>query len=113
MRIRVFSRTHQAGIDNDGTVAQRVSRLLDRFRPRIDELEVQVIDVNGPKGGIDRRCAVRAQLDDGSELRARADDSLIPRAIDAALRRVARLIAEHGKRRVAARRRIRREAYGG
>jgi ribosome-associated translation inhibitor RaiA len=105
MQIRVLSRTQQAGIDAEVTTRERARRLLDRFAARIGSIEVQLVDVNGPKGGVDRACEVRAELVDGTRLRTHARDSLIPRAIDAAIRRLVRVIAEHGKRRIAARRR--------
>lgn len=105
MQIRVLSRTQQAGIDADATTRERAQRLLDRFAPRIGSIDVQVVDVNGPKGGVDRACEVRAALVDGTRLRTQARDALIPRAIDAAMRRLVRMITEHGKRRIAARRR--------
>lgn len=98
MRIEVFSRTTQPGIDNRATVGERCRRLLDRFERRIDRLDVQIRDLNGPKGGVDRECQVRAALEDGAVLVTRARADLIPRAIDAALRKLVRRVRELGSR---------------
>jgi ribosome-associated translation inhibitor RaiA len=105
MRIRVLSRSHQAGIDNKQSVERRSFFILDRFARMIRELRVHIADENGPKGGIDQRCEVGVELSDGRRLRARARASLIPDAIDRALRRVATALSRDHARHIAERRR--------
>ena len=100
MQIHVLSKTTQAGIDNVDTVTRRAGTLLDRFRNRISALHVQLDDLNGPKGGIDRHCMLKARLVDGSEFIANARAALIPGAVDGALRRVARSIDAGNKRKM-------------
>ena len=34
---------------------------LSRFKDRLTRVEVHLTDLNGPKGGIDRRCAIEAR----------------------------------------------------
>lgn len=106
MRIRVLSRSQQAGIDNQLAVERRSSFILDRFAGVIRELRVRIVDDNGPKGGIDQTCEVGVELNDGRLLRARARAGLIPDAIDRALRRVAVALARDQSRKVAERRRV-------
>lgn len=113
MRIRVYSRSRQAGIDNELAVERRSAFILDRFAGLIRELQVRIVDDNGPKGGIDQTCEVGVQLDDGRVLRARARASLIPDAIDRALRRVAVALSRDRARRVTERRRLPRFRRGG
>ena len=106
MRIRVLSRSHQAGIDNEQAVERRSSFILDRFAGMIRELCVHIEDDNGPKGGVDQRCEVGVELTDGRRLRARARAGLIPDAIDRALRRIAVALSRDHARRLTERRRV-------
>lgn len=106
MRIRVLSRSHQAGIDNELAVRRRSSFILDRFADVIREIRVRIVDINGPKGGIDQTCEVGVELTDGRLLRTVARASLIPDAIDRALRRAAVALSRDRARRLALRRRL-------
>ena len=48
--------------------ARRLSFALRRFQGQIRDLTVRVIDVNGPRRGVDSRCSVTADLVDGHRL---------------------------------------------
>jgi ribosome-associated translation inhibitor RaiA len=104
MQIEIVSRTTTVGIDNRKTVGDRVRFLLDRFQQRIRRIEVRLVDENGPKGGVDRRCVARARLDDGTQVIAEAKGTLVPIAIDRALRRIAQRIVKLQRRRQSMRR---------
>jgi hypothetical protein len=43
-------------------VTQQAERKLGRFEGRIREADITIDDINGPKGGSDIRCLVRARL---------------------------------------------------
>jgi ribosome-associated translation inhibitor RaiA len=45
--------------------ARRLSFALRRFLGQIRHVTVRVVDVNGPKRGVDTRCAITADLTDG------------------------------------------------
>ena len=49
-----------------GFVHAQVGRALQRFGPRITRVDVRFRDVNGPRGGIDKECEIRAHLRDGT-----------------------------------------------
>lgn len=104
MQIEIVSRTANVGIDNRKTVGDRIRFLLDRFQQRIRRIEVRLVDENGPKGGVDRRCVARARLDDGTQVVAEAKGSLVAIAIDRALRRIAQRIVKQQRRRQSMRR---------
>jgi ribosome-associated translation inhibitor RaiA len=40
---------------------KRVNLALDRFVERIDVLSIKFEDLNGPKGGVDKRCTIEAR----------------------------------------------------
>ena len=43
-------------------ILRRVERAVRRFRDRIGRITVRITDVNGPRGGIDKRCKITAEL---------------------------------------------------
>jgi putative sigma-54 modulation protein len=49
-------------------VVRRLSFVLRRFSHRIRRLTVRLADVNGPRGGLDSRCSIAADLYDGQRL---------------------------------------------
>ena len=73
-------------------ITRRVGFALSRLSARIRRVEVRLTDVNGPRGGDDKRCRVLLHLDGGGwmlvEDRGADLPGLIDRTIDR-LRRVA------------------------
>lgn len=57
-----------------GFVRAHIGRALQRFEPRITRVDVSFRDLNGPRGGIDKECEIRAQLRDGSGVTAGVRD---------------------------------------
>jgi hypothetical protein len=55
-------------------VQRRVLLALTRFGPRIRRVTVSLDELPNPLGGIDRRCRIRARLQEGEELRTEAID---------------------------------------
>ncbi len=47
---------------------RRLSFALRRFQEHVRHVRVRVTDINGPRHGVDARCAVTAHLADGQEL---------------------------------------------
>lgn len=66
-------------------IDDRLQAALDRFRPRVSAVYVKVEDTNGPRGGADKRCALRAQLRRGGVVMARDHDSDYYSAFDRAI----------------------------
>lgn len=49
--------------NSESATATRIFHLaLDRFEGAIREIELGLVDLNGPKGGIDKRCRARLAL---------------------------------------------------
>lgn len=76
---------------------RRFEVALGRFRGRVHSVTVRVADINGPRGGVDKRCRVTVQLQ--SPKRAIVVEELDPdaavaldRVADRAARTVARLV---------------------
>ena len=94
---------HKSRIDWSDALARhtqrRVADRLGRLESFIRRVLVRFVDVNGPRGGVDKRCAVTATLSDGSEVVIRSHDACPSRAIDDASRRLQRVVRRHRDRR--------------
>ena len=53
-------------------VIHRIELALRRFAPRVRRVIVRIVDLNGPKGGLDKRCRIHAALDHGGTVIAEA-----------------------------------------
>jgi putative sigma-54 modulation protein len=80
-------------------VERRVHFALDRIADRIDAVRVRFEDINGPKGGADKRCVIVATGSKGWVVRSDqiALDSLA--ALNAAIDRVERMVYRLHERR--------------
>lgn len=81
-------------------VERRLELALDRHLERIARVRVRIGDVNGPRGGEDKRCRIEVALRGGGTLRATVVDADAYAAIGAAAHRVARAVtrATHRER---------------
>ncbi|MBY0497248.1 MAG: HPF/RaiA family ribosome-associated protein [Cyanobacteria bacterium] len=86
----------------------RVAAALGRFTSRVRSLRVHVTDVNGPKGGEDKRCVVEVHLRQPARTTVIEDvdscaEAAVSRAAERAGRAVARIIdAARDRRPIAA-----------
>ncbi len=104
MHIQLIDADRQGEARLNAVFAERASRALDRMAPNIRRVLARFRDVNGPKGGMDRTLTVEVALRDGRILRARAVAAEIMAAIDAALAKLVRRLADEHKRRLRHRR---------
>jgi len=63
------------------SIAAQFSRRLGLYADRIDKVDVMLKDINGPKGGRDKVCHVRARLCDGTLINIEDRASVLRRAI--------------------------------
>ena len=63
---------------------------LGRFAERIQRIRVSIADVNGPRGGSDKRCRVQVYLGRLGEVLAEDTDERIATAVDHASERAGR-----------------------
>ena len=77
-------------------VRRRVGFALDRLRGRIRRVSVRLSDINGSRGGIDKRCQLQVQLADSSDVVVvdvqRDLYAAMTRAVDRAAAAIARRI---------------------
>ncbi len=105
--MKVNVKTHHVTLpSNAGTrLAARARIALARFQHAIAGLELTLKDVNGPRGGADKVCVLRARMADGRQIIVIDRNTHLRRAIGRSLRRAKALIAKQ-----LARRHLRRHA---
>jgi ribosome hibernation promoting factor len=81
-----------------GHIERRLCFALERFARRIRKIRVNVADLNGPRGGIDKRCRVAIVLEPSRTIVMEDRDSDIYVAIDRAADRIARCVRRQFKR---------------
>jgi len=73
-------------------IERRLSFALSRFSGRLRDVEVRLRDENGPRGGVDKVCRVKATLHGLSTLVVEAVGSDLYAAIDSAADRAGRAL---------------------
>ena len=77
------------------SLAERARIVLARFRDGIARLDLTLKDVNGPRGGKDKVCMIRAEMTDGRQIIVIDRNTHLRRAIGRSLQRAKAMIANH------------------
>ena len=104
MHIALLTHRDIHGTDTLDALQRRAARHLGRIAHLISDVVVSLVDLNGPKGGIDRQCQVQAKLHDGRLVVVKARSEGFGPAIDNALHKLLRQVVKQRKRRVEQRR---------
>ncbi len=79
-------------------VTRRMSFAIGRFRDHIQWARVKVADVNGPRGGPDKRCVVQLRLRNLPDVVFAITQIEVRAAVDEAADRVARVLSQRLRR---------------
>ena len=85
-------------------IRQRLHFAFDRMGDRIRRVVVRLSDINGPRGGADKRCQLQVHLDQLPEVVIEDTQSELYAAMDRAAERAARTVARRLSRERAHRR---------
>jgi hypothetical protein len=88
----LFKSRHPHAADLRDLTEQRVRFVLRRLGWMVPRAEVQFSDVNGPRGGIDKRCQVALQTDGAGPVVVTSVATDWRTALDLALARAARFL---------------------
>lgn len=88
----LFKSRHPHAADLRELAERRVRFVLRRIGGRIPRAEVQMSDVNGPRGGADKRCQVELRTDGAGSVVVSSTASDWRTALDNALARAARFL---------------------
>jgi ribosome-associated translation inhibitor RaiA len=89
---------------------RRLQFAIGSFEPRIDQVEVRIEDVNGPRGGIDKTATITVFVNPGGWIFARAAGTNAYSAVDRAASRIRTLLVRRVRSETASRRPDRRAA---
>lgn len=98
MKIHVRSRQLHLGDEVRAHVERRLAFSLDRFRDRVGRVTVNLMDVNGPRGGEDKACRIEARLRPTGAVFADGFATDLLAAVDLAAARAAATVARALKR---------------
>lgn len=98
MMIVVSFRGFEASDSLRKQIVRRVRLELDRFAADVSSVVVRLRDMNGPKGGVDKRCHVTVHGRSISPVRIDAVSSDARSALESAMERAARSVAREVER---------------
>lgn len=107
MRLEIRQRGVKVTEELRAHLGGRLRFALGRFASRIGLVRVYLRDVNGPRGGPDKRCGIVVELPPRSRVVVTGTDTDIRAAIDVTANRVGEAVNRHLKRRRALRRPVR------
>jgi putative sigma-54 modulation protein len=100
MKTYVRSKLAEVGAAVRAHVAHRIQFGLGKFCPHIVHVTVQIIDLNGPRGGEDKVCRIEIRLLPTGSIFVEDADADIYAAVDLAVGRAARAVSRAiGRRR--------------
>lgn len=85
--------------EQEPLIQRHIDFALRKVRHRIGSLVVRLEDLNGPKGGLDKRCQIEAYPWRSGMLLAQATDTDFVPAVKRAAERLARQVLEQMRRR--------------
>ena len=94
----LFKSRHPQATDLRDLTERRVRFVLRRLGWLVPRAEVQMSDVNGPRGGIDKRCQVELRTDGAGSVVVASVASDWRTALDDALARAARFLIRSWRR---------------
>lgn len=99
MNIRLIDGSIQTTPGMMAHVQARLNNSLDRFARHVRDVEIHIKDENGPKGGLDKRCAMHVHIDGANPIIVEHRDSEFYAAIDQATHKLKRAVTKFFERR--------------
>jgi hypothetical protein len=98
MNIAIHSKKITLDQQEKSHLIRRVQFALGRFASRISNVSVKVSDLNGPRGGIDKRCRLAARVQGLGEVIVQDDDAELQPLVDRIAERMGHLIGRRLER---------------
>ena len=99
MEVRVDTRNVEFPSHSSESLGTRIEHLLSGLKTRIIRVHVTLKDINGPRGGRDKECVLRAELTNGRKIVVIDRSASLGRAIVRSVRRCKQRIDRDIKRR--------------
>ena len=94
MKVRIHQGKAGMPPGREEAILERVHFALARLSHRIRTLQIRLDDLNGPRGGVDKRCVMEADLARHGRLVVDVPDEDLLAAVSRAARRMARRVAD-------------------
>jgi hypothetical protein len=111
----LITNIHSGSIRIDPETASRIdgafNAALDRFKDSIRAVEVRLVDLNGPKGGVDKRCSVQVRLYPRGLVVVRSLGASLLEAANVACDKTRQLVARKLDKRLSKRRASKKGAF--
>jgi len=104
MQIQIHAHNVESSAQLREHTLKGVRAQLNRFATRIVSVAVRIVDVNGPRGGADKRCQITVQLRTRNPITTDDLNTNVFAAVDRALTRAARAVGREVDRLRASRR---------
>lgn len=90
--MHIAIRTSQLALlpEHRALIGRRAGLAFSRLRTAVTRVDMSLSDVNGPRGGVDKRCRVLVHLEGGAGVFVQDDDSQLASLIDRAIERAGR-----------------------
>jgi putative sigma-54 modulation protein len=99
MEMRIRSQHMKVDSSLREAIALRLRAALSRLLERIRWVDVQLADINGPRGGVDKRCRITLRMEQRGTVVVEAQDEDLHAAVARASERVARAVVRAMERR--------------
>lgn len=80
-------------------IRRKLGRKLGKFHNAVERVSVRIEDINGPRGGRDKRCRIKVTLRGMASVAVEAQHAALQAAIDGALDRAGRTVTRQLQRR--------------
>ena len=98
-RVEIFARGFEYDPETRHRHRLRIAETLARFRDIIRSVAVRLVDINGPRGGIDKRCRIAVAIPGARPLVVEARGFSTDAAVSAASRQAKKAVARAACRR--------------
>jgi putative sigma-54 modulation protein len=99
MRLEIRSRDVEIGQELRGSIERRLRFLLGRFGTRVGRVTVYLAELDGPRGGIDKRCRIVVRLVHSGQILVEYADTDLGAALERAADRVGQSVGRELERR--------------
>ena len=99
MRLEIRSQAIDIGQELRATIERRLRFVLGRFGTHIGSVQVHLADLNGPRGGMDKRCRIVVRLVRAGQVFVEDTDNDLGAVVDRATDRVGQSVSRELERR--------------